>query len=231
MIKLDEALRSCEEEQVSSMIGCSEADSKRRVEAARQLELTWQSTRQEFLGRVAIPERCGMSRVSLKDVVAMMTNKRVGEISVHNPSCQAPFGNPCPESSGLIGGILRRCWEFFNLTEEDEPIEWCRWGRGFWIARQYVEVGGWFSSERFAVTRLDSLRASIPYGVMLRVAELQREQVFDCFSVVAPEAMVEQLAAAPVDPVVVGSIYHRAYEPKDPDDRQGEAHYVVAQWI
>lgn len=126
---------------------------------------------------------------------------------------------------------MRRCWDFCNVTESDELIEWCRWGEGFRIARQFVQVGGWFRHERFVVTRLDSLRASIPYGVMLRVAELREHRLFDCFSVLAPEIMIEAIPTDLIDPIVIGSIYNRVITHTDPSDRGGEAHFVLAQWI
>lgn len=52
-----------------------------------------------------------------------------------------------------------------------------------------------------------------------------------CAVVVAPEAMVDALPVASYDPTVIGSIYNRAYEPTDANDRGGEGHFVIAQWL
>lgn len=225
-----EALHDLETDAAASQL---DNDAVRRVEAARQLDLAWQSDHQSYVGRIAAAARTGLKRTSLQEAVSMMTNKQIGSLSTDNedPTRQLPFRNPWAESSGVFASLMQAAWDFFSVTESDEAIEWCRWGKGFRIARQYVDVGGWFSHERFVVTRLDSLRASIPYGVMLRIEELRSAQLFDCFSVIAPESLVKRLPVAQLDPIVIGSIYNRSYIPTDHGDRGGEAHFVVAQWL
>lgn len=86
-------------------------DSSRRVEVARHLGLDWQADHQDFLGRIAAAERTGMTRVSLEQVVALMTKKRVREISTDgdDASHQVPFDNPWAKKAGVFGNLLRRC--------------------------------------------------------------------------------------------------------------------------
>jgi len=83
--------------------------------------------------------------------------------------------------------------------------------------------------------KLNYLKKSIPYGVVLRMLELRKLRIFNCFNVIAPvEAWREN--KIDIDPILCGTIHTIISQP---NSRTGakqsfasgtEAHFVVAQW-
>jgi len=77
--------------------------------------------------------------------------------------------------------------------------------------------------------KLDYLKREIPYGVVLRINEIKKLNLFNVFNVIAPIEAWERKTDH--DPIVMATIWEIEYNPNSEDRSAGDiAHFFVAQW-
>lgn len=133
-----------------------------------------------------------------------------------------------PHNSYKVGKV-RSNYEWVYNHHTDEFLT--RWGGS--SLDYFLRRGRFFKKEvwRCRFGKLDYLKITLPYGVVLRINELKERKLFNVFNVLAPiDAWIEE-PKAHIDPIVVGSIWEL---PIDHDGGQSKAgrkeHFFIAQW-
>lgn len=77
--------------------------------------------------------------------------------------------------------------------------------------------------------KMDYLKRQIPYGVILRMQEVKKIGLFNCFNVLAPMEAWER--ATEIDPIVAATIWELPPPDDEGKERAGQvAHFFLAQW-
>jgi hypothetical protein len=103
---------------------------------------------------------------------------------------------------------------------------WCRKRKSLWFLPPFTSSEIW----RCRFGKLNYLKRTIPYGVVLRINEVKSLKLFNAFNVFAPIEAWER--KTDIDPIVVASIWELPYnEKKEEYISAGQAaHFFLAQW-
>ena len=127
-------------------------------------------------------------------------------------------------------------WLYNHITGNTLRGDDCNWGgpptdfvrmekKNVWFLPPFKAAEMW----RVRFGCLDYLRREIPYGVVLRMQEVRKLDLFNCFSVMAPEEAWER--KTDIDPIVVASIWSFAdTDGRKMNDAGTTAHFFLAQW-
>lgn len=161
---------------------------KRKIEALQEACLPSHAESCIFDMRCDQAERAGFKRVSEDDLVVML----MGEPHSHVESIDQRQDHE---------------WFYNHQTQETLQGEDCKWGGS---PTDFVRTSrpSWIrvSEEwRCRFGKLDYLKREIPYGVVLRIQEIKKLNLFNGFNVLAPiEAWRE---TTNIDPILVASIW------------------------
>lgn len=107
-------------------------------------------------------------------------------------------------------GELRTDQEFEWAYSHHEDREWHR-SMSPWYFDRIVKETPWWKPPFCPVRKwrvvggvVNYLKKEIPYGIVLRMNELRKLKIFNCFMAFAPEAAWRSMGA--VDPIIVGRI-------------------------
>lgn len=125
-------------------------------------------------------------------------------------------------------------WIYNHHTGETET-KGCTWGSApvdfvriekanKWYLPPFCTEQKW--SCRFG--RLNHLKRTIPYGVVLRINEVKELNLFNAFNVIAPVEAWER--KTDIDPIVVATIWSIEKKPEGGSSAGQVAHYFLAQW-
>jgi hypothetical protein len=97
------------------------------------------------------------------------------------------------------------------------------------------ETNKWFNREKICMVPINMLKCAIPYGVLLRIMELKKLKLFNCFYAFAPEQVIRTemyIKPASVDPVIVATMSngHHINHNTVYINRHELAHFFVAKW-
>lgn len=131
-------------------------------------------------------------------------------------------------------------WFFNHHNEVILEGSACNWGghphdflnvtqKGKWFLPPFNNIENWCC--RFG--KLDYLKREIPYGVVLRIQEVKKLNLFNVFNVMAPKDAWER--DEDIDPIVVATIWEILPSEDEKDKREfataGQAaHFFLAQW-
>lgn len=132
----------------------------------------------------------------------------------------------------------RQSHEFFynHHTEETFKGKACNWGgkpvqfyhmykKNLWFLPPFNKLEKW----RCQFGKLDYLKRDIPYGVVLRINEVKKLNLFNVFHVIAPMEAWER--ETDIDPIVTATIWEILKKEKGDDGSAGQvAHFFLAQW-
>jgi hypothetical protein len=194
---------------------------QRKIEALEEADLWRQRQAAIFAMRCEQAEKMGFERLTSEEMVEMI----MGETNTHQKEARTD----------------RQTHEFFynHHTDETQEGKDCSWGgkpedfyriekRGLWYYPPFSKIEKW----RCRFGKLDYLKRQIHYGVVLRMLEVKKLNLFNVFNVLAPIEAWEK--ETDIDPIVVATIW----EVTDKDDKSPEtfntagevAHFFLAQW-
>lgn len=194
---------------------------QRKFEALDEAGLWRQKQAAIFNMRVEQAEKLGFKRLQIPEMVEMLMGE---EFTGENEA-----------------DTERQTHEWFYNHHTDRVVEGedCTWGgkpQDYW---RKVKVGPWYyppfskvETWRCRFGKLDYLKREIPYGVVLKMLEVKKLNLFNVFGVLAPIEAWEK--ETDIDPIVVATIW----EVTDKEDKlpivhntAGEvAHFFLAQW-
>lgn len=163
------------------------------IQAYRGMGLEFGSEFQAYEERVAVAERLGLRRLGVRDAVSLMMGeahddeKGWGQRQAwswffdHRYPDRDPKG---PENSwGGVPTAFCKRRSVSAFSGDEKPVKWC------------VVLG-----------KPNHLRRKIPPGVVLRMGELAKLRLFNCFSILAPEAMWTDAPSTQPDPILLAQI-------------------------
>lgn len=114
------------------------------------------------------------------------------------------------------GEILTGC----NCNWGSEPVDYIRIDRkGPWYLAPFNKIEMW----RCRFGKLDYLKREIPYGVVLRLNEIKKLNLFNVFNVLAPIEAWER--KTDIDPIVTATIWSI-----NKSNADQISHFFLAQW-
>ncbi len=188
---------------------------KDKLEAFESNNLESQKTSLIFDLRCWQAKEMGFSQIESSEMVKML----MGE----------------PHTDQVTGKERQTCeWMYNHHT--DELASDCSWGgnpeifkmvdrKGFWYMPPFSKYTVW----QCQFGKLNYLKRTIPYGVVLRIAECKKTKLFNCFHVLAPLEAWER--KTDIDPIVVATIWEIVESEDGKRNLAGQvAHFFLAQW-
>lgn len=191
---------------------------KRKIEALEEASLMKQRAAAIFDMRCEQAATMGFQRITSTDMITML----MGEESTDN--FEADAGRQTHE------------WFYNHHTGVTLEGSKCTWGgKPQDYVRKIRSSLKWhwppFGKEevwRCRFGKLDYLKREIPYGVILRIQELKKLNLFNAFNVIAPIEAWER--ETDIDPIVVAAIWELP-PTNDGSGTAGQvAHFFLAQW-
>lgn len=188
---------------------------KDKIEALQTANLTRQLTSCIFDMRCWQVKELGFEQVTSEEMVEML----MGE--AHNK---------------VKDDTARQVHEWVYDHHEDKDMSSQGWG-GFAVDFLRVARKGIWHKPPFAIHnfwtcrfgKLDYLKRSIPYGVVLRINECKELKLFNAFNVMAPLEAWER--KTDIDPIVVASVWELPPKELNTNRTVGQvAHFFLAQW-
>lgn len=188
---------------------------KRKMDALSEASLTSQRCAMIFDMRCWQAEKMGFKRIESGEMVRMV----MGEAHTHTTDAKD-----------------RQNYEWMYDHHNDKQEAPSTWGgtptmmyrmerKGFWYAPPFKLVEKW----RCQFGKLDYLKREIPYGVVLRMNEVRKVKLFNCFNVLAPMEAWER--KTDIDPVLVATIWEMPLDQEGKAKSAGQAaHFFLAQW-
>jgi myosin-crossreactive antigen len=131
----------------------------------------------------------------------------------------------------------RQTHEFFynHITGTTLAGDDCNWGgqpsqlhhmykKNPWYMPPFVHFEKW----RCQFGKLDYIKREIPYGVVLRLNEVKKLNLFNVFNIMAPMEAWER--KTDIDPIVVATIWSIADENGKAKQADQVQHFFLAQW-
>lgn len=199
---------------------------KDQIEAYRKCGLETQASSLIFDLRCAEVEKLGFVHYDSSDLVKMLMGEEHDEVEYTEDR-------------------QNHEWMYNHHTDTIKVLTECTWGGvpTDFIRYETKKVKSWFSNKieevlldnekwRCRFGKLNYLKRTIPYGVVLRINELKEAKTFNAFSVLAPMEAWER--KTDIDPIVVGSIWE-IIKNEDKNSKNtltsGQVkHYFIAQW-
>lgn len=143
------------------------------------------------------------------------------------------------EESSHFNVFERASWGFEYCYDHHKDSASSEYIMHPWVYELWAKRSAWYAPPFFATLQwkvvagpLDCLKRDIPYGVILRVNELKKLKLFNCFMAVAPEEAWR--TSSQIDPVIIA----RISEMPAPKEQGGpnilsegkQAFFFVAQW-
>ena len=132
-------------------------------------------------------------------------------------------------------GKNRQQYEWIYNHHLDTNDDDSGWGGKPTIFKRIEKVGLWhlppFSKKvvwEVQFGKLNYLEREIPYGVILRINEIKKLKLFNCFNVMAP--MEAWQKKTDIDPIVVASIWELPPSIEKKSTAGSVSHWFVAQW-
>ena len=135
-----------------------------------------------------------------------------------------------------VGERQKYEWVYNHHTDKDitsdgwggKPMDYFRMERtGLWFWPPFSKTEIW----RCRLGKLNYLKREIPYGVNLKIIELKKLKLFNCFNIFAPIEAWEN--KTDIDPILVATIW-QVTSNKDENNHYNtagsSAHFFVAQW-
>lgn len=191
-----------------------------RFDALKEANLTLQLGRLYAEMQVTLAKEVGFEQYSIEELSRLLMNEP-----------DLPFAS----RQGAWGA-----WEAYEwfYCPDFIPVEFARNGNKMQtnyrtnIQNVYFEKkGGWFSRKSIVkecrLGPINSLKIDIPYGVILRINELKKLDIFNCFNVIAPISVWKE----PVyrDPIIVASIVEMENK-REQFSVNDMTHFFVAKW-
>jgi len=162
--------------------------------------------------------------------------KQMGfEELISSQAVEMLMGEPATDSED--GGKERQIYEWAYDHHKNKPLNG-QWGgipsdffrmerKGLWYLPPFALIEKW----RCRFGKLNYLKRDIPYGVVLKMLEIKKINLFNVFNVIAPMEAWER--KTDIDPIIMASIWE--LPKKDKKDKEyvnaGQvAHFFVAQW-
>lgn len=136
--------------------------------------------------------------------------------------------------TATITSDSRQTYEWIYNHHDDKVQSESNWGgkpeifqridrQGFWYMPPFANKIIW----QCQFGKLNYLKRTIPYGVVLRIEECKKTKLFNAFNVLAPLEAWER--KTDIDPIVVASVWEIVETEKSTSAGQ-VAHFFVAQW-
>ena len=134
-----------------------------------------------------------------------------------------------------INGKERQTYEWRYDHHEDVAELNSNWGgvptifqrierKNFWYLPPFSKKILW----QCQFGKLNYLKRTIPYGVVLRIEECKKTKLFNCFNVLAPLEAWER--KTDIDPIVVATVWEITKDEKGNGSAGQVAHFFLAQW-
>lgn len=185
---------------------------KDKLEAFESNNLNSQRTSLIFDLRCWQAKEMGFSQITVAEMVEMLMGEK---------------------PTSMIDGKGRQTYEW-AYNHHDDDLLGANWGGTPAIFRNITREGLWhlppFSKKiiwECQFGKLNYLKRTIPYGVVLRIEECKKTKLFNCFNVLAPMEAWER--KTDIDPIVVATIWELSQD--DNVMTAGQvAHFFLAQW-
>jgi len=191
---------------------------QRKIEALEEASLWRQRQAAIFDMRCEQADTMGFQKLTSDEMVVMI----MGEEHTHDEEGQ------------------RQSYEWFynHHTDKTETTD-CKWGgsvedfikmekKNRWFLSPFSETEKW----RCRFGKLDHLKQEIPYGVVLKMQELKKLNLFNVFNILAPIEAWER--ETDIDPIVVATIWEITDKENESPEKLNAAgqvaHYFLAQW-
>jgi len=187
-------------------------DYQRKVEAYKEACLEFQTEDVLFELRCKQAEELGFESYSHRELVKMLT----GEYP----------------DSGFKEGRERQVHEYFYQHYDDKELKGsdCTWGsrpiKYSKTERKFLKKNTKWTIQ---VGKLNYLRKTIPYGVVLKINELKKLKLFNSFEVLAPIELWEK-DIPDIDPIVCAQISSIIRRPNGRMGSDKNKNYFIAQW-
>ena len=191
-------------------------DWRRRLEALSEANLESHRSSLLFDMRCWQAEQMGFKKVTVSDLVKMIYNES------HTVE-EAAEG--------------RQTYEWFYNHHDGVTLinDKCTWGgnpeqfariekKGLWYLPPFAKIEKW----RCQFGKLNYLKREIPYGVVLRMNEIRKLNLFNVFNVLAP--MEAWTRKTDIDPIVVATIFEVIKNEKGNDTAGQVSHFFLARW-
>ena len=192
---------------------------KRKLEALEEAHLTQQWRECLFDMRCEQAKMLGFERIDTDVMVEML------------------MGQPSTESGENEKEERQNHeWVYNHLTDKTLNGKECNWGgkptdffrlekKAPWHWPPFAKIEVW----RVRFGCLDYIRREIPYGVVLRMQEVKKLNLFNCFSIMAPVEAWER--KTDIDPIIVATMWSFAdKDGKEMNSAGTTAHFFLAQW-
>lgn len=211
--------RHCEENNVGLVVPSPGPDWQRKLEALENTNLKNQRNAAIFDMRCQQAEKLGFIKIHSSNLISLL----MGEDHTDEKTRE---DLPRQEHE----------WMYNHHTDITLDGKECNWGgypvdffrmerKSLWYIPPFSKVEKW----RVRFGKLDYLKRTIPYGVVLRMMEVKELNLFNAFSVAAPIEAWER--KTDIDPIVVASIWEITKNEKGTNLTAGQvAHYFLAQW-
>lgn len=198
---------------------------QRKIEALEEADLENHRRAAIFDMRCEQAGLLGFHQINTSDMVEMLMGER---------------------PTRTIDGDTRHTYEWVYFHMHDEVETKTNWGGKptIFIRERQVRAKRWWwppfakktvEDWRCQFGKLDYLKREIPYGVVLKLNELKKLKLFNCFNILAPMEAWER--KTDIDPILVGTLWEFPLDPNDDRDKDGHshsagqtAHFFIAQW-
>jgi hypothetical protein len=189
-------------------------DWKRKMDALEEAKLTNHRAALIFDMRCWQAEQMGFRKIESGEMVKML----MGE------------AHTVAEGEGD-----RQVYEWVYDHHQDKVESPTNWGgsphtfskierKGLWYMPPFAKVLKW----KCQFGKVNYLKRELPYGVVLRMNEVRKLKLFNCFNVLAPMEAWER--KTDIDPIMVATIWEITKDKEGSNTAGQTAHFFLAQW-
>jgi hypothetical protein len=189
-------------------------DWKRKLEALEEAKLTSHRSALLFDMRCWQAKQMGFQQIDSNQMVKML------------------MGDAATDQSS---GAERQTYEWMYNHHTDQEHAPSDWGGNATVFERKERAGFWYMPPFSKITKwscsfgkVNYLKRELPYGVVLRMNEVRKLKLFNCFNVLAPKEAWER--KTDIDPILVATIWEITKEKEGHSTAGQVAHFFLAQW-